>query len=233
MIVQNLVRIKLYFVVDASVMIRKYGNTRACKVWKHLKPSPKERKSESNNPKAYSEHRQTFKMERFAKMVSGFSGFKWLMAGAVVKWYYYCKMSFSKTWTQVLRKVKSCSRRVGDSRWGGSLAMVLAGNKAERLSTKKGIQFIAKRSILDIWQGSEYTSAIRQAYKARAANKTRKHEGTVLNKLFLWIIWFPSFTPFQASVSFFKPWKPLFFNVFRGHKKATLTWNDLMHYKFV
>ena len=42
--------------------------------------------------------------------------------------YHCCKTSFSKAWTQVLRRFKSCTRR------GGSLAMVPAGNKAERLS---------------------------------------------------------------------------------------------------
>ena len=48
--------------------------------------------------------------------------------------YHYCTTSFSKTWTQVLRRFKSCSWRVGDSRWWGSLTMVPAGNKAKRLS---------------------------------------------------------------------------------------------------
>ena len=42
--------------------------------------------------------------------------------------------SFSKAWFQVLRRFKSCLRRIVDSRWWGSLAMVLAGNKAKRLS---------------------------------------------------------------------------------------------------
>ena len=44
--------------------------------------------------------------------------------------YHYCTTSLTKAWTQVLRRFKSCSRRVGDSRWWGSLAMVPAGNKA-------------------------------------------------------------------------------------------------------
>ena len=47
--------------------------------------------------------------------------------------YDYCTTSFNKVWTQVLGKFKSCSRCVGDSRWWGSLTMVLAGNKAKRL----------------------------------------------------------------------------------------------------
>ena len=44
--------------------------------------------------------------------------------------YRYCTTSFNKAWTQVLRRFKSCSRRVGDSRWWGSLTVVPAGNKA-------------------------------------------------------------------------------------------------------
>ena len=54
----------------------------------------------------------------------------------VVPWcsgYHYCATSFSKVWSQVLRRFKSCSRRVGDSRWWGSLTMVPVGNKARRL----------------------------------------------------------------------------------------------------
>ena len=49
--------------------------------------------------------------------------------------YHYCTASFNKAWTQVLRGFKTCSRRVGDSRWWGSLTMVPAGNKAKRLSS--------------------------------------------------------------------------------------------------
>ena len=37
--------------------------------------------------------------------------------------------------TQVLRRFKSCSRRVGDSRWWGSLTVVQTGNKIKRLSS--------------------------------------------------------------------------------------------------
>ena len=48
--------------------------------------------------------------------------------------YHYCKILFIKAWNQVLRRFKSCSRRIGDSRYWGALAMVLAGNKAKRLS---------------------------------------------------------------------------------------------------
>ena len=49
--------------------------------------------------------------------------------------YHCCTTSFNKAWTQVLRRFKSRSRRVGDSRWWGSLTMVPAGNKAKRLSS--------------------------------------------------------------------------------------------------
>ena len=48
--------------------------------------------------------------------------------------YHYCTTSFNKAWTQVLHRFKSCSQRVGDSWWWGSLTMVLAGNKAKCLS---------------------------------------------------------------------------------------------------
>ena len=40
----------------------------------------------------------------------------------------------TKAWTQLLRRLKPCSRRVGDSRWWRSLTMISAGNKAKRLS---------------------------------------------------------------------------------------------------
>ena len=36
---------------------------------------------------------------------------------------------------QVLGRFKSCSRRIRDSRWWGSLTVVLAGNKTKRLSS--------------------------------------------------------------------------------------------------
>ena len=55
--------------------------------------------------------------------------------GAAVSDYHYCKISFNKAWTQVLRSFKSCLRRVGDSRWWGSLTIVPDGNKARRLSS--------------------------------------------------------------------------------------------------
>ena len=53
-------------------------------------------------------------------------------AYTVVPWcsgYHYCTTIFIKAWTQVLRRLKSYLRRVGDSRWWRSLTMVPAGNK--------------------------------------------------------------------------------------------------------
>ena len=49
--------------------------------------------------------------------------------------YHYCVTSFNKAWTHALRGFKYCSRRVGDSKWWGTLAMILAGNKAKCLSS--------------------------------------------------------------------------------------------------
>ena len=47
--------------------------------------------------------------------------------------YHYYITSFNKSWTQVLRRFKSRSWLVRDSRWRGYLTMVLTGNKAKRL----------------------------------------------------------------------------------------------------
>ena len=44
--------------------------------------------------------------------------------------YHYGTTSFNKVWTQILRRLKPCSRRVRDLRWWESLTMVPAGNKA-------------------------------------------------------------------------------------------------------
>ena len=51
--------------------------------------------------------------------------------------YDYCRTSFNKAWTQVMHRFKSYSWHVRDLRWWGSLAVVLAGNKAKRLSSVK------------------------------------------------------------------------------------------------
>ena len=56
----------------------------------------------------------------------------------VVPWcsrYHYCTTSFNKVSTQVLRRLKSCSRCVGDSRWWEFLTIVPAWNKAKRCSS--------------------------------------------------------------------------------------------------
>ena len=50
-------------------------------------------------------------------------------------WCSGCTTSFNKAWTQVLRRLKPCLRRVGDSRWWRSLTVVPAGNKAKRFSS--------------------------------------------------------------------------------------------------
>ena len=47
--------------------------------------------------------------------------------------YHSCTTSFSKVWAYVLRRLISCSRRVRDLRWWGSLTMVPARNKAKHL----------------------------------------------------------------------------------------------------
>ena len=55
--------------------------------------------------------------------------------GAVVYWLSLLHNFIHKVWTQVLRRFKSCSRRVGDSRWWWSQTMVPARNKAKSLSS--------------------------------------------------------------------------------------------------
>ena len=70
--------------------------------------------------------------------------------------YHHCTTSSNKAWTQVLHRFKSCSWRVGDSRWWGSLTMVPAGNKAKRLlsvnHTTKTIHHHHKNEIWIKWQ---------------------------------------------------------------------------------
>ena len=56
--------------------------------------------------------------------------------------YLYYTTSFNKTWTQVLRRFKSCSRPVGDSRRWGSPTMVLARNNAIHRSAIQWKQII-------------------------------------------------------------------------------------------
>ena len=48
-------------------------------------------------------------------------------------YHYYCTTSFIKAWNQVLRRLKFCSRRVGDSPGWGPLMMVPSKSEAKRL----------------------------------------------------------------------------------------------------
>ena len=67
----------------------------------------------------------------------------WDIVASRCNCYHYYTNSFTEAWNQVLRRLKTCSRCVEDSRWWGSLTIVPAGNKAKRLSpvnhTKKTI----------------------------------------------------------------------------------------------
>ena len=49
--------------------------------------------------------------------------------------YHYCTTSFINAWTQILRRFKSWSRRVENSRWCESMTMFPTGNKAKCLSS--------------------------------------------------------------------------------------------------
>ena len=82
-----------------------------------------------------------------------------MMTTFVAPWcsaHHYCTTSFNEIWTQVLCKLKSCSQRVGDSRWWGSLTMVPPGNKAKRLSwvnhTTKTINHYHHHNFSSIWR---------------------------------------------------------------------------------
>ena len=52
-----------------------------------------------------------------------------LNSGYCSSGYHYCTTSFSKAWTQVLYRFKSCLQSVRDWRWWGSLTMALAGKR--------------------------------------------------------------------------------------------------------
>ena len=67
--------------------------------------------------------------------------------------YHYCTTSFNKAWTQVLRRFKSCSPRVGDSRWWGSLTMSRLEIRlnAFRRSTIPQKQIIIIINVTDFW----------------------------------------------------------------------------------
>ena len=62
--------------------------------------------------------------------------------------YHYCRTSFNKVWTQVQRRFKSWSLRIGFLRWCESLTMVQAVNKAKRLSS---INHSAKQFITSLY----------------------------------------------------------------------------------
>ena len=49
--------------------------------------------------------------------------------------YRYYKTSFNKTWTQFLRKLKSCWWRFGNLQWWDSVTMVSVRNKGKHLSS--------------------------------------------------------------------------------------------------
>ena len=49
--------------------------------------------------------------------------------------YHYCTTLFNLAWTQVLRRLKTCSRCVRHLRWGRSLTMTTAGNTTGLLSS--------------------------------------------------------------------------------------------------
>ena len=49
--------------------------------------------------------------------------------------FHYCTTSFNKVWTQILRRFKSCSRRVANSRLWGSLTMVRLEIRRTRISS--------------------------------------------------------------------------------------------------
>ena len=59
-----------------------------------------------------------------------YSGVRWNTVAPWCNGYYYCTTTFSKVWTQILRRFKTCLRWVGGLRWWESLTMVPAGNKA-------------------------------------------------------------------------------------------------------
>ena len=68
------------------------------------------------------------------KVFSGVTNCVILLAPRCSGYHYYTTL-LDKAWTQVLRRFKSYSRRVRNSRWWGSLTMVPAGNEVKRLSS--------------------------------------------------------------------------------------------------
>ena len=71
--------------------------------------------------------------------VTLFEGFSFFFSSLEVFWfcgncYHYYTTSLNEAWTKALRRFKSYLRCAGDSRWWGSLTMVLAVNKSKCLS---------------------------------------------------------------------------------------------------
>ena len=80
------------------------------------------------------------KFEHFMVFIEWWNSLKLIFLRArfwsfYISGYRYCTKLLNKAWTQVLRRFKSCPRRVGDPRWWGSLTMVPARNKAKILSS--------------------------------------------------------------------------------------------------
>ena len=73
-------------------------------------------------------HKKWRKLKKYKK-TSKYMAITWCSG------YHSCATLFNKAWTQILRRFKCCSRRVGDWRWWGSLTMFPTGNKAKRLSS--------------------------------------------------------------------------------------------------
>ena len=63
-------------------------------------------------------------------ILSSFSHILVPIAVQLCSGYHCCTTSFNKVWNQVLHRLKSYLRRVGDLRWWDSLTMTTTGNKA-------------------------------------------------------------------------------------------------------
>ena len=72
-------------------------------------------------------------LNEFSRTISTESSGGFLTVAPWCSGYHYYTTSFNLAWTQILCRFKFCSLRVRDSRWWGSLTMVLVGNKAKRL----------------------------------------------------------------------------------------------------
>ena len=101
--------------------------------------------------------------------------------------YHCCTTSFNKAWTQVRRKFKSCSRRVGDSRWWESLTMVPAGNKAKRLlsvnHTAKTIYHLHHYGFIEKSNGNNYLAFSSTVDNKKALEKYIKRWSKIKNPI--------------------------------------------------